>query len=134
MPEKTPGNPPPDCGTLERDTLKNRALIIAANRGPVTLQKDEAGELTYQRGGGGLVTALSGVVGGLDATWIASPASETDRTWEGGSVPISEDGCTIRIEFINPDPAAYNGYYNEIANPLLWFLQHSMWDFVKSPT
>ncbi len=80
------------------------------------------------------MTALTGVVRNLDATWIASPVSEADRAWEGGSVPISDDGCTIRIEFINPDPVAYNGYYNEIANPLLWFLQHSMWDFVRSPT
>lgn len=27
----------------------------------------------------------------------------------------------------------YDGYYNVIANPLLWFLQHSMWDFIRSP-
>ncbi|MCK4727265.1 MAG: trehalose-6-phosphate synthase, partial [Anaerolineales bacterium] len=28
---------------------------------------------------------------------------------------------------------AYEGYYNVIANPLLWFLQHSMWDVPTSP-
>jgi trehalose 6-phosphate synthase len=36
--------------------------------------------------------------------------------------------------FINPDPQAYDGYYNVIANPLLWFLQHSMWDYAHAPT
>src|SRR4030066_347437 len=24
-------------------------------------------------------------------------------------------------------------YYNVIANSLLWFIQHSMWDFVRAP-
>jgi len=134
MTEINPGNAPPNCSALESDLLKNRTLIIAANRGPVTLHKDEKGELVFQRGGGGLVTALTGLVRNQDAIWIATAASETDRTFQGGPVPISDDGCTIQVEFINPDPEAYNGYYNEIANPLLWFLQHSMWDFMRSPT
>jgi trehalose 6-phosphate synthase len=29
---------------------------------------------------------------------------------------------------INPDEKIYQGYYNVIANPLLWFLQHSIWN------
>jgi trehalose 6-phosphate synthase len=28
---------------------------------------------------------------------------------------------------------AYEGYYNVIANPLIWFLQHSMWDVPRMP-
>jgi trehalose 6-phosphate synthase len=34
----------------------------------------------------------------------------------------------------SPEESAYDGYYKVIANPLLWFLQHSMWDIFRSPT
>ena len=37
------------------------------------------------------------------------------------------------MQFLSPDEAAYEGYYNVIANPLLWFLQHSMWDVPRAP-
>jgi trehalose 6-phosphate synthase len=38
------------------------------------------------------------------------------------------------VKFVTADEAAYDGYYKVIANPLLWFLQHSMWDIFRSPT
>jgi trehalose 6-phosphate synthase len=31
------------------------------------------------------------------------------------------------------DPAAYDAYYNVVANPLLWFVQHSLWDRATRP-
>jgi trehalose 6-phosphate synthase len=39
----------------------------------------------------------------------------------------------VGVQFLSPDEAAYEGYYNLIANPLLWFLQHSMWDVPRAP-
>ena len=39
----------------------------------------------------------------------------------------------MRVHFLSPEPDAYDGYYNVIANPLLWFLQHSMWDIPRKP-
>ncbi|MEZ4498865.1 MAG: trehalose-6-phosphate synthase [Thermomicrobiales bacterium] len=32
-----------------------------------------------------------------------------------------------------PDSETYFKYYNVIANPLLWFLQHYLWDTPRSP-
>ncbi len=122
------------CDSWE-DMLHNRQLIIASNHGPVTFHKDENGEIQPQRsGGGGLVTALSGIAQHVDACWIASALSEEDKAWSGNSVPIGDDGGSIRVQFVTSDEAAYNGYYKVIANPLLWFLQHSMWDIFRSPT
>ncbi|RLC67792.1 MAG: trehalose-6-phosphate synthase [Chloroflexi bacterium] len=114
------------------DFFSNRALVIAANRGPVTFDVDEDGSLHFQRGEGGLVTALTSLCRHADATWIACAQTEADATWQAGSVTL-EDGSDVRVRFIVPEPAAYEGYYNVIANPLLWFLQHSMWDVVLSP-
>jgi trehalose 6-phosphate synthase len=117
------------------EMLQHRQLIIASNHGPVTFHKDENGVVQAQRsGGGGLVTALSGIAQHVDACWIASALSEEDKAWQGGKVPIGEEGGSIRLKFVTPDEAAYDGYYKVIANPLLWFLQHSMWDIFRSPT
>ena len=32
-----------------------------------------------------------------------------------------------------PTPEAYHKYYNVISNPLLWFLQHYLWDTSRAP-
>lgn len=122
------------CESLTSQVIKNRALIIASNRGPVSLQRNEAGEITTQRIGGGLVTALLGLARQIDATWIASAASDVDREIKRFTLPAANGGKEIDVAFVIPDPEVYEGYYNVIANPLLWFLQHSMWDFVNAPT
>ena len=53
-------------------------LIIVSNRGPAQFERDEDGERTVRRGGGGLVTALSGLVSHRDALWIASAMTDED--------------------------------------------------------
>ncbi|MGC9334222.1 MAG: alpha,alpha-trehalose-phosphate synthase (UDP-forming) [Anaerolineae bacterium] len=121
------------CEKLQSELLSSRALIIAANRGPVTFARDEDGNLTTQRGGGGLVTALSGLCPHTeDMTWIACARTDADVDWGHGSVEL-EDGSHIQAAFLSPDEKAYEAYYNIIANPLLWFLQHSMWDVPRAP-
>ncbi len=121
------------CTALQDELLSGRKLIIAANRAPVSFHLDENGERSMQRGGGGLVTALTGLAQHVDATWVASAETDEDRAFEAGDVPLDAGG-TIRVKYIDPDPQAYEAYYSIIANPLLWFLQHSMWDGIRTPT
>jgi trehalose 6-phosphate synthase len=122
------------CETLQVDFFADRALIIAANRGPVVFETAEDGSLQAQRAsGGGLVTALTGLCHYTDATWIACAQTDADAAWREGSVTTPDDGSTIRLHFLSPEASAYEGYYNVIANPLLWFLQHSMWDVPRAP-
>lgn len=110
----------------------NRALIIAANRGPVTFDVAENGHLEPQRGEGGLVTALTGLCRQSSGVWLACARTEADAAWRSGIVTMGE-GCEIKVQFLTPDPLAYERYYSVIANPLLWFLQHSMWDVPRVP-
>lgn len=117
---------------LEADFFANRALTIAANRGPVTFEAAGDGSLELKRGSGGLVTALTGLTPYVDTTWIACAQTEADAAWREGSVSLA-DGSVVRVHFLSPETAAYEGYYNVIANPLLWFLQHSMWDVPRAP-
>ena len=122
-----------DCEHLQTELLSQRKLIIVANRGPVTFQYDENGERTFQRSGGGLVTALTGLAQHVDATWIAAAETEADHEFQAGDVQLEGDS-SLRVRFIEPDPDAYEAYYSVIANPLLWFLQHNMWDGIRTPT
>ena len=126
--------PSDGCSSAEEAILEGRRLIIASNRGPVTFQKDEDGRINAHRGGGGLVTALTGLVQHTDAAWIASAMTDEDRAFEPAKVPLGSGDAQIEIEFVEPDPEAYDKYYNVISNPLLWFLQHNMWDIAKAPT
>lgn len=121
------------CEDLRAKILSERSLIIAANRAPVTFELTEAGEMSPHRGEGGLVTALLGLCQYTDATWIACAQSEADTIWTEGDVPLQNGQGSIQVHFVSPQKAAYDGYYNEIANPLLWFLQHSMWDIPRAP-
>ena len=118
---------------FDNKEMDMRPVIIASNRGPVSISRNQDNEFEYQRSSGGLVTALTGLASLIDATWVSCAASPVDTEWGQGSVSLTPDGCTINIKFLTPDEEAYNGYYNVIANPLLWFLQHSMWDVPRAP-
>ncbi len=121
------------CEALQTDFLSHRGLIIAANRGPLVFEREEDGSLNFQRVGGGLVTALTGLCQHTDATWIACAQTDADAAWREGQAPLADNSHTIRVQFLSPEASAYEGYYNVIANPLLWFLQHSMWDVPRAP-
>lgn len=121
------------CETLQADFFADRSLIIAANRGPVMFQTAEDGSRTFTRGSGGLVTALVGLAQQIDATWIGCARTEADMQWKRGEISLWKSRDTMHVHFLSPEPDAYEGYYNVIANPLLWFLQHTMWDIPRKP-
>jgi trehalose 6-phosphate synthase len=89
-----------------------------------------------RRGGGGLVTALSGLVSHRDALWIASAMTDEDvavSEERGGPVELSIDGIDYRLLLVGSDAEAYDRFYNVIANPILWFIQHYLWDISNAP-
>jgi trehalose 6-phosphate synthase len=115
-----------------------RKLIVVANRGPVSYGRSAAGERIVLRGGGGLVTALRSLVAHHDVTWIASAMSDEDRAVAAehggdGFEETSRDGSPYRVRLVAHDPTAYDWYYNVVANPTLWFLQHYMWGLPYAP-
>jgi trehalose 6-phosphate synthase len=120
------------CERLQANFFSNRDLIIAANRAPVIFETTPDGNLRFQQGGGGLATALLGLCQQTNATWIACERTEADADWRAGNVRLGE-GNNYWVQFLALEASAYEGYYNVIANPLLWFLQHSMWDVPRAP-
>jgi len=113
-----------------------RRLIVVSNRGPVSYSRNADGERVAGRGGGGLATALRGLVPRHDVTWIASAISDEDRAVAaeaGGAIEESVGGGRLRLVLLGHDPSAYDRYYNVVANPLLWFAQHYLWGFARAP-
>lgn len=116
--------------------MDSSPLIIVSNRGPAQFERDENGERTVRRGGGGLVTALSGLVSHRDALWIASAMTDEDIAVSeetGGAAELSIDGIDYKVCLVGSDPQAYDRFYNVIANPILWFIQHYLWDLSNAP-
>jgi len=113
---------------------RERPLVLVSNRGPVTF---EAGGRTV-RGTGGLVTALTGLASHSEVVWIASALNEHDARQSAahGGRPFlvkSPAGGEYRVRLVISDPDAYDRFYNIIANPMLWFIQHYLWDLSNAP-
>jgi trehalose 6-phosphate synthase len=109
-------------------------LVLVSNRGPVTFQAN--GEV--QRGSGGLVTALSGLASHREAVWVASAMSEYDaeaaRGHDGQAFAVrSPAGGSYQVRLVVSDEDAYDRFYNVFANPMLWFIQHYLWDLSNAP-
>ncbi len=117
---------------------ERRKLIVVSNRGPVTFHADASGARVARRGGGGLVTALRSLVSEHDVTWVASAITDEDRAAvaESAGQALDEtgpDGSPFKLHLVAHDPQAYDWYYNVVANPTLWFLQHYLWGLAAAP-
>ena len=102
-----------------------RKLIVVSNRGPVRVARDGS----VHRSSGGLATALRSLLQHQDVTWIASATSDGERALAGDTLQQEN----YRLHLVAHDPQAYDWYYNVVANPMLWFVQHSLWELAYTP-
>jgi len=113
--------------------------IIVANRAPLVLHAADPYRGTPERlvkGAGGLVTAMTSLASATDAVWVALARDSSDRVLAERGDPAeltTDDGTTVKVAFVQPTNEAYDLYYNVIANPLLWFIQHYLWDLAREP-
>ncbi len=119
---------------MSAEPAQRTPLVLVSNRGPVTLHA--GGEV--QRGSGGLVTALTGLASHRQAIWIASAMNEHDaevsRQHEGRAFPVrAPGGGDYEVRLVISDADAYDRFYNVFANPMLWFIQHYLWDLSNAP-
>ncbi|MGI8999116.1 MAG: alpha,alpha-trehalose-phosphate synthase (UDP-forming) [Candidatus Limnocylindria bacterium] len=123
-------------GAAAAALLGDRRLIIATNRGPVTFASAADGSLRPRRGSGGLVTALGQIGRHVPVTWVAAAMSEGDRRAAADPKLLrqaAQGDDAIRLRFASVERSVYEQAYNVIANPLLWFLQHQMWNLPERP-
>jgi trehalose 6-phosphate synthase len=121
---------------LSTETTTRRKLLVVFNRAPVAYARED-GRRVARRGGGGVVTALGGLLAHHDVTWVASAMTDEDRAvaaeHDGSFSEETADGASYRLRLVAHDPAAYHRFYNVLANPTLWFLQHYLWGLGAAP-
>jgi trehalose 6-phosphate synthase len=93
--------------------------------------------LVERRSGGGLVTALRDVARNTRSMrWICSAATREDRlvadrsTWR--RVRFGDDASCL-VQMLAIDEQTHHDFYAVVANPLLWFIQHNLWDHANAP-
>ena len=116
------------------EAAENTRFVIVSNRGPVTFSRSESGERGYSRGAGGLVTALNAVSRRRqEVVWIASAQSEEDARVAEESLEEPYKVEDLKIVLVEHDEESYELMYNHLANPLLWFVQHGLYDLPYKP-
>ncbi|MEU9876362.1 alpha,alpha-trehalose-phosphate synthase (UDP-forming) [Streptomyces phaeochromogenes] len=102
-------------------------ILVASNRGPVSYTLDETGALTAKRGGGGLVSGLSAIGPDAGALWVCSALGDGDR--EAVRRGVGEDG----VRMLDIDADTHAAAYNDIANSVLWFVNHLLYQTPLEP-
>ncbi|MFD3503833.1 trehalose-6-phosphate synthase [Streptomyces sp. NPDC058678] len=102
-------------------------VLVASNRGPVSYEVRENGSLHAKRGGGGLVSGLSAIGPDAGALWVCSALGDGDR--EAVRRGVGEPG--VRMLDIPADVHA--DAYNGIANSVLWFVHHMLYQTPLEP-
>jgi len=112
------------------------SVLLASNRGPVSFTVSDDGELTMRRGGGGLVSGLSGVAREEGVLWVCAALSDGDRSvvrqTPGGR--LDQAGYdTGALRMLDIAPATFHRAYNSVANSTLWFVNHLLYDTPNAP-
>ena len=83
-----------------------------------------------------MVTALLSLAEATAAQWVACARTDLERQ----HAEASPAGIKVRLargsgtlHYATPTQEQYERYYSVIANPVLWFIQHYLWDLGNEP-
>jgi len=114
-----------------------RLVLVASNRGPVSFGFAEDGSLTAKRGGGGMV---SGLMSGLAAVaadggvlWLCAALTDADREASRRGEQADGGPGEAPVRMLDIPPAMFDAAYNGIANSILWFVHHMLFDTPNQP-
>ncbi|MEU1706534.1 trehalose-6-phosphate synthase [Streptomyces sp. NPDC005706] len=111
-------------------------VLVASNRGPVSYEVLEDGSLSARRGGGGLVSGLSAIGPDHNAVWVCAALGDGDREAvrrAGGGLLPAEDTGEQRVRMLDIDATVFADAYNGIANSVLWFVHHMLYQTPLEP-
>jgi trehalose 6-phosphate synthase len=115
----------------------DRSIVIASNRGPAQFEPNEDGDLVPQRGGGGLVTALTGALAKTGGLWVAAAMSDGDRQMANespdGRIEMADEDTKYDLRYLSVPPDRFDRYYNVVSNRILWFTYHYLFDAPRTP-
>ncbi len=121
---------------MNSEFLQDKEIIVASNRGPVLFKRDGKGRIELIRGAGGIVGSMIPFLEKTNGTWYSSAIGECDHKMNdkyNSKVPIPLENPEYYLRFIKTDDEIFNRFNGKFANPLLWFIHHSMWNPPYSP-
>jgi trehalose 6-phosphate synthase len=116
-------------------------LIVASNRGPLSIVAVYDGEDEVRRGGGGLVSGMQAALSATpDAVWICAALNERERFIARRSarlseVPVVADALAgdFDVRMLPIDAQTFRQAYNGISNATLWFVLHMLYEPARTP-
>jgi trehalose 6-phosphate synthase len=109
-----------------------RRIILASNRGALEYHVQEPGRLTVEAGNGGVTTALTSLMPLADFTWVSAAMTDGDRIMaRAGRQQVQVENHWCRQRLVSLPERTYQNYYAVFSNPLLWFLQHGLWEELR---
>jgi trehalose 6-phosphate synthase len=114
-----------------------RLVLVASNRGPVSFGFGGDGSLTARRGSGGLVSGLvsglAAVVGHSEVLWLCAALSDADREAAKRGERAANGAGDAPVRMLDIPADTFGAAYNGIANSVLWFVHHMLFDTPNQP-
>jgi trehalose 6-phosphate synthase len=126
-------------------TTQGRApLLVASNRGPLTVVAVDDDDDEVRRGSGGLVSGMQAAISTTpNALWVCAALNDRERSLArqapGGRVsdlPLVADALRgdFDVSMLPIDAQIFRNAYNGIANSTLWFILHQLYDLPTQPS
>jgi trehalose 6-phosphate synthase len=119
-------------------------LLVASNRGPLTVVAVEDGDDEIRRGGGGLVSGIQTALAATpDAVWVCAAMNERERALarqaaHGRISDLPQVADAMRGDFdvrlLPIDAQTFRNAYNGVANSTMWFVLHQLFELTTQPS
>src|SRR5262249_8586348 len=114
------------------DAIAGSRILVASNRGPVSFSRDDTGQLSVKRGGGGVVSGLSSVASHEDLLWVCAALSDADRAAvrgaPGGMLGLDGTPGGSAVRMLDIPAAPFTRAYNTAAHSALSSTHHRRYD------
>ena len=113
-------------------------LLVAANRGPVSITAGKGGREEVVRGGGGLVSGMVSALSESGGLWVCAALNDRERAAarrapDGHLAEAGYDTGGLDVRMLPLDPSTFSRAYNGIANSTIWFVHHLLYDSANTP-
>jgi len=119
-------------------------LLVASNRGPLSVVAVEDGDDEVRRGSGGLVSGMQTALAATpDAVWVCAAMNDRERQLARqaqhgrlSELPFAADALhgDFDVRLLPIDAQTFRAAYNGVANSTLWFILHMLYELPKAPT
>ncbi|MFL6139830.1 MAG: trehalose-6-phosphate synthase [Frankiaceae bacterium] len=118
--------------------VRTAPVLVASNRGPLAFHRTDEGALEGRRGGGGLVSGMTAATRSGTAVWVCAALSDGDRAAARGAPrgrldEAGHDTGGAAVRMLDIEASTFHRAYNSIANSVLWFVNHQLYDTPNQP-